>query len=241
MRRRAGWRTTGWRTKPARALPGWILLAGLWGAFHVPAVEAQSAVSAEPAAARSFVFERLNREYTNEVAQPAPREQGSFRLELSSPRNRVRMTEHELRLTPLPDGSHRVVLTVEFEGSGRVDAVISVAGTANRIEDRVTVPLQRKTLEGRVRIDRVSEGYRFTALELPERVTVSVESGLAGRFLQTCHLLRALVPLECAALGSLVSRVVFPLPDPGGSYLLSNGELTDEDRAGLDAYLRSAS
>lgn len=241
MRRAADWRTAGWRTRPARAVAGWIVLTGLWGVSPVPAVEAQSALSAEPAATRSFVFERLNREYTNEVARPAPSEQGGFRLELSSPRNRVRMTEHELRLTPLPDGSHRAVLTVEFEGGGRVDAVISVAGTANRIEDRVTVPLQRKTLEGRVRIDRLPEGYLFTALELPERVTVSIESRLAGRFLQTCNLLRALVPLECAALGTLVSRVDFPLPDPGGSYLLSNGELTDEDRAGLDAYLRSAS
>lgn len=231
--------------EPTRALAAWIVLAGLWGVPGVPAAgasepEARAPEASEPVP-RSFVFERLNREYENEVVQPAPREEGSVRLQLTSPQNRVRLTEHELRLTPLPDGSHLAALTVEFEGGAEVEAEISVAGAASRLEDRVTVPLQSKTLHGRVTIERVAAGYVFTALELPERVTVTIESGLADRFLQTCNLLRALVPLECGVLGSLVSRVVLPLPDPGGSYLLPDEELTDEDRAALDAYLRGGS
>lgn len=223
------------RRELTRVLAGWIVLTGLWGVPGVPAAGAS-----EPAP-RSFVFERLNREYENEVVQPAPREEGSVRLQLTSPQNRVRLTEHELRLTPLPDGSHLAALTVEFEGAAEVEAEVSIAGAASRLEDRVTVPLQSRTLHGRVTIERVAGGYVFTALELPERVTVTIESGLADRFLQTCNLLRALLPLECGVLGSLLSRVVLPLPDPGGSYLLPDEELTDGDRAALDAYLRGGS
>lgn len=228
-------RTAVRRRELTRVLAGWIVLAGLWGAPGVP-----PAGASEPAP-RSFVFERLNREYENEVVQPAPREEGSVRLQLTSPQNRVRLTKHELRLTPLPDGSHLAALTVEFEGAADVEAEISIAGAASRLEDRVTVPLQSRTLDGRVTIDRVAGGYVFTALELPERVTVTIESGLADRFLQTCNLLRALLPLECGVLGSLLSRVILPLPDPGGSYLLPDEELTDGDRAALDVYLRGGS
>lgn len=226
--------------------PG-ILLLGLWALLvspvtgsHAAEPEAGAAGAGAPAS-RTFVFERLNRDYENEVVQPAPREQGNLRLQLTSPQNRVRLVEHELLLTPLPDGSHRAALTVEFEGAAEVEAEISVAGAASRIEDRVTVPLQRRSLDGRVVLERVAGGYLFTALELPERVTVVIESRLAGRFLQTCNLLRALVPLECDALGSLLSQVVLPLPDPGGSYLLPDRELTVEDRAALDEYLRGSS
>ena len=230
------------RRQPATVLAGWILFAGLWGAPGVPTAEAEGE---EPGvvlpAARTFVFERLNREYENEVVQPVPREQGGIRLLLTSPQNRVRLVGHELRLTPLPDGSHRAALTVEFEGGAEVEAEISVAGAASRIEDRVTVPLQSRTFDGRVTIERVAGGYVFTALELPERVTVTIESRLADRFLQTCNLLRVLVPLECNALGALLSRVVLPLPDPGGAYLLPDRELTDKDRAALDGYLRGGS
>jgi hypothetical protein len=222
-------------------LLGWVVLAGLRSVSGLPSVEAGSSVPGKTErGTRSFVFERLNREYRNEVTRPAPREQGGFRLRLTSPQNRVRLTRHELFLTPLPDGSHRAALTVEFEGAGQVEAEISIAGAVSRIEDQVTVPLQSRTLEGRVRIERVPQGFLFTALELPERVTVTIESGLAGRFLQTCNLLQVLVPLDCNALGSLLSRVVFPLPDPGGSYLLPNEELTPQDRAGLEDYLRSS-
>lgn len=185
----------------------------------------------------AFTFDKLNREYANEVTEAQPMEQGGIRLVLTSPQNRVRLTRHELRLSPLADGTHRAVLDVEFEGGGQVEAEISIAGAASRVADEVTVPLQSKTFEGRVIIRRTEAGYVFTALELPENVTVAIESQLAGRFLQTCRLMRAVLPLDCNALDTLLSQVVLPLPEPGQSFLLPTTELTDQNRRALDGYL----
>lgn len=207
------------------------------GALPGLAAPAQPAQEGGAGPTRSFVFERLNREYANEVTEAEPMEQGGLRVHLTSPDNRVRLIRHELRLTPLPDGTHEAVLEVEIEGGGQVNAEVSVGGAASQLSDEVTVPRQSKTFEGRVAIERRATGYVFTALELPESVTVTFESQLAGRFLQTCKLMGALLPLDCNALEALLSRVVLPLPDPGGAYLLALEELTEQDRKALDGYL----
>jgi len=220
-------------------LKRWIgpSIAGLIVGLSLIEAGILAAAVVAPATGRTFTFDRLNREYANEVTEAQPMEQGGIRLQLTSPHNRVRLTRHELRLAPLPDGSHRAVLEVEFEGDGQVEAEISIAGVASRLTDRVAVPLQSKTLEGRVAIERTDAGYVFTALELPERVTVVIESQLAGRFLQTCKLMGALLPLDCNALGALLSHVVLPMPEPGGAFLLPAAELTDENRRSLNGYL----
>lgn len=223
---------------------GWALLVLLLldGGLAVATATTVTTVVAQEAAtgsagARTFTFDKLNREYTNEVTEAQPMKQGGIRLVLTSPQNKVRLIHHELRLAPLADGTHQASLDVEFEGGGQVEAEVSIGGAASQLTDEVTVPLQAKTFEGRVAIQRTEAGYVFTALELPERITVAIESQLAGRFLQTCRLMRAMLPLDCNALDTLLSQVVLPLPEAGQSFLLPTAELTEENRRALDRYL----
>jgi len=219
-----------------------LCLSSLLPPFSAPATATQDpkpgASAPSPAAdARAFVFERLNREYANEVTEAEPMEQGGLRVQLTSPDNRVRLIHHELQLTPLTDGTHRAQLEVVVQGEGQVEAEVSVAGATSRLSDQVKVPRQTHSFEGRVAIERREAGYAFTALELPDNVTVWFESRLADRFLQTCRLMGALLPLDCNALEALLSRVVLPLPPPGSSFLLPFSELTEENRRELDGYL----
>lgn len=191
-------------------------------------------------ASQSFTFRQLNREWTNEVTEAAPVTQGGVTIHLTSPENRVRLHRHELRLTPLPDGSHGLHLSATFDGEGEVRARLEVGGGGSELEDQVTVPLQDTEIEGRVQIRATPDGYLFTTVELPPRAAVEIESRLAGRFTKLCNALAGpFLPMNCQALEAGLSRVVFPLPTPGETYLLPRDLLTTDEQATFEDYLRA--
>lgn len=228
-----------WSARPWRERVGRFTGVGLGIAILVMTTRPADATQQQASpTARSFSFERLNREYTNEVTETEPVEHGGIRIHLLSPQNRVRITQHQLRLTRRPDATYRAQLELEFEGGGQVEADLSIGDATTHLADRVTVPLQHRTFEGIVTVKTTPNGYVFTALELPDQVTVRIESQLAGSVVRTCRVMGMLVPLDCGAVGALLSRVVLPLPDPGSPYFLPFEELTDRERQELDAYLQ---
>ena len=198
--------------------------------------------AASPATSE-FQFSRFNRSYENLVGDLAPFEQGPIRLQLSSPRHVLVLKSHRLLLTPAADGTHQAELEFEFLGSGWLVGDLFLGETAQRLEDELVVPPQKQRLESRVRIARGQSGYLFTPLTLPSALQVEVRSRLGNQFLRLCDgaSLLTLGALDCGGLERAFSRVRVPLPPPGDTYLLPDGELTEADRAALDSYLRASS
>lgn len=202
-----------------------------------------AAAGATPdAAAESFVFAPCNRTYSRGGTELAPVTRGPLTLSLSSPSNHLTLEEHELRLTPLADGTHRAVFTARFSGAGELVMDVDAGGAVSRLEDTVTVPEQERTVEGRVRLARrkVEEGravYELTTVELPEAVEIDVESALAGRFATFCQSLALVLALDCSGLHDALSRARVEMPPPGETYLLPGECLVPAVRRRLDAYL----
>lgn len=196
-------------------------------------------LGAAPAPPGQLRFARLNRTYPDAVSDIAPVTEGLVTIRLSSPKNQMTLRNHLLRLEPGPGGSHSAELRVEFEGKGVLVADVDVAGFGTRLQDNVVVPPQAANLEGRVTVRKVPEGYLVRPEQLPPRVAVRIESGLAGRVVGVCQSASriSLAPMDCAGLASRLSRASVPLPSAGEEFLLEAAELTAAERQQLDSYL----
>lgn len=184
-------------------------------------------------------FAQLNRTYPDAVTEIAPVTEGLVSIRLSSPSNQMTLRNHRLRLEPGPGGSHSAELRVEFEGRGRLVADVDVAGFGTRLQDNVVVPPQAANLEGRVKVRKVPGGYGVTPEQLPPRVAVRIESGLASRVVGVCESASrfSLSAMDCAGLARRLSVASVPLPAAGEEFLLEAAELTPAERQQLDAYL----
>lgn len=188
----------------------------------------------------NFRFERFNRSYPEVVPEIAPIEQGPVTIQLSAPKSNLTLRSHFLRLEPGPGGSHTAELRVEFLGKGWLVADVDVAGLAGtRLQDQVLVPPQAVNLEGRVRLSRQPGAYVVTTEQLPSRMRVRIQSGIAGKVVGFCDRIPVLpgTDLDCEGLNRALSTAVVPLPPAGESYLLEDSDLTPEERQQLDAYL----
>lgn len=198
-----------------------------------------TAVSRE---AREFTFANANRLYPNLEVRVAPVTWGPLRIRLSAPRADLRVSGHRLRLTPLPDGSHRAWGEVTFSAAGTLVADVEAMGLETRQEDHVVLPRQTRSTEGRVRIVREREAYAVTALEVPAEVRVSVRSRLAVELTGWCEGIPGitLLGVDCSGLERALSSVALPLPRPGETHRVPYAELSPEERRALDAYLEQA-
>jgi hypothetical protein len=195
--------------------------------------------AAAPAPPGQIRFARLNRTYPDAVTEIAPVSEGLVTIRLSSPKNQMTLRNHVLRLEPGAAGSHSAELRVEFEGKGVLVADVDVAGFGTRLQDNVVVPPQAANLEGRVTVRKVAEGYMVRPEQLPPRVAVRIESGLAGRVVGVCESASriSLAEMDCAGLASRLSKASIPLPAAGEEFLLEAAELTPAERQQLDSYL----
>lgn len=196
-------------------------------------------LGAAPTPPGPLQFARLNRTYPDAVTEIAPVTEGLVSIRLSSPSNQMTLRNHRLRLEPGLGGSHSAELRVEFEGKGRLVADVDVAGFGTRLEDNVVVPPQAANLEGRVKVRKVAGGYGVTPEQLPPRVAVRIESGLAGRVVGVCESASriSLAAMDCAGLARRLSIASVPLPSAGEEFLLEAAELTPAERGQLDALL----
>ena len=67
-------------------------------------------------------------------------------------------------------------------------------------------------------------------MELPRRVEVRIQSKLANQLVSWCEGLALLLPMDCAGMERSLAVAAIPMPEPGGEYLLTDAELTPEDR-----------
>jgi hypothetical protein len=184
-------------------------------------------------------FRRLDRTYSSIVDRLAPIEIGPATVALRSPEHSLRILHHLATLEPDPAGGHRVAVEVRFAGEGRVEADVVMGAVASQLADDLVVPEQTLRLEGRAAIARVAEGYKVTALELPESIAVRIQSRLAGRLVGLCRpMALVLVSLDCGALEQALGVLHVPLPGSGAEYLLPAEEVEPDERARLDEYLR---
>ncbi len=199
-------------------------------------------VAPPPPETRQLVeFERFNGLYSNPNPELEPVRQGPITIQLRSPENSVELFRHRLALTPLGDGTHRAQLVVDFQGEGKLEADISLAGAVTRLTDEVHLPRQQLEVIGRIRLERVAVGYRVFAVELPASVQVAIDSRLGGSLMTTCRSLTRFLPLVgCNDLEGALHRATVPLPPPGTELFLSDDLLTPENRAALDGLLGGA-
>ena len=230
-----------WRRVRGRAvLSGPVLALGIAsGALLALSVTlAAGAGAAEPPEPGFFQFESLNRSYRMDDSEMAPVRQGPVTIHLSSPRNSLVIRSHSVTLRPMGDGSYRALVGVDFLGSGDLVAVLATdAGTASRLEDLVVAPRQRMELDGRVRFERVAGGWDVTALSLPKKVEIDIQSRLAGSLVTLCDQMAVFLGLDCSGMERSLSRVEVPLPEPGSVFFLPEAELTAAEVAAFDRYL----
>ena len=195
---------------------------------------APSGRAAEP---EQFVFERLNRSYSGVVDEMVPVEQGGMSVKLRAPSHRLTIRSHLIELRALGGGLYAADVTIEFLGLAHIIADLDVGGVGNALEDDIVVPLQRRTVEARVRLARESGGYQITLVELPEALAVDIESGLGRSLVSWCDGVLGLLGFDCGTVEGLFSRAVVPMPEPGGVFLLDPAELTPAEQERFDAYL----
>lgn len=196
------------------------------------------AASARPA---EFEFAKLNRVYSQFVDQLEPVVLGPVEVLLRSPRHQLQLSRHHAWLEPAAEGTHRIRVEIELQGSGTIDAVLRAAGLEGKLEDELTLPLQTLQMDGRIRLARSPTGWQIALVEAPESVEVVIQSQLAGRLVPVCRQMAlVLVNFDCGALEQALSRIQVPLPAPGTEFLLPIEEVSPEEAKALDRYLDEA-
>jgi hypothetical protein len=199
-------------------------------------------VAASGAGAEEFRFSRVNGTYSNPNPELAPVQQGLVTVQLRSPKNEVHLRKNHLILRPAGGGTHAAELTVEVEGRGDLEADLGVSGMATTLVDEVVLPRQSLRLTGRIRLERVDDGYRVTAVELQPFVQLAIESKVAGTLVTACKRFALFMPVgaSCDQLATSLGQAEVPLPKAGTVLILSDELLTPEDRRQLDSYLTKA-
>ncbi len=197
------------------------------------ALAASAAVAEE-----TFVFQKLNREYTEFVQDLAPVNVGAARVLLSSPQHSITLIRNHTVLHPAPEGGHFATVDLRLGGTGTLNAQVEMGSVSTTLTDQLALPAQGLVLKGRVAITREPEGLWIRVLELPQSVTVRIESRLARQLFTLCRpMALVLVSLDCVVLEESLTNLEVPLPEPGESYLLPLEELTAKEAAALEQYL----
>lgn len=192
----------------------------------------------EPRVRVDLRFDLLNRTYSDFAPALAGIDQGGVVVGLTSPRQTLVLRDHAIRLTPLDDGTFDAELDLEFQGKGSLVADVMLGPVAQKFADEVVVPLQKVSLAGVVRIERVDGGFSVRASSLPESVSVAVQSPKVNQILALCDnaAVVTLGAIDCRGLERALTHPALPIPS-GQSFVLHDSDLTDENRRILGALL----
>ena len=210
------------------------------GAWASPALVVVLFLVAAAGGAQSgeIVFEKLNREYSAFITELEAIEVGAATVALRSPEHRVVLESNRVTMRRLQDGSFFVNLELRLWAEGTIVADVALGRIRSTLEDALEAPSQELRLSGRIALERVEGGYVVTTLEIPEAVTVEIHSKLAGQLFALCRQMAlVLVNLQCEELERSLTYLRVPMPPPGEQYLLPDDELTEENRARLEALL----
>lgn len=210
---------------------------GALGLVTAVALAASALLAAGPGV--DFPFDRLYGTYEDLEIETAPANDGALDVRLSSPENSLTLERGSLRLDPAADGLHKAALDVTFSGEGLLVTELKIGSIPSRFEDQVRFPRQTHRLTAWVTIEPVEDGYEVVAEELPETVTVEVESSRAQGLVDLCRKMSLFLPGDagCENLESLLSSPRVPLPRPGSAFLVRRESLTEAERERLDLYL----
>jgi hypothetical protein len=194
------------------------------------------------APAHELELEKLNRVYTDLVGELAPLAFDPVTVRLSSPRQTVLVRDHKVALRPLGGGRAEGRLEIELLGKGEIVADVDLGGSVSRLADELILPPQRIALDGGVRLARGDGGYRVVPERMPASVRIEIRSGLIDRVVAACEgaALLSLGAIDCEPVRGSLERPAIPLPAAGGELFLADAELTDDDRAALDALIAAA-
>ena len=195
-------------------------------------------LAAEPA---PLSFEKLNRTYSDLVDALPPIVYDPLTVRLASPAQTLHVRGHRAWLAPRGDGSFDGRLEIDLLGKGALVADVDVAGVERRLTDELVMPPQTVALAARVRLARGEGGYRVSAEGLPAKIEVAIQSKLVNDVLALCDgaALLAMGALDCGELTRALTRPAVPLPT-SADYFLPDSDLTDADRAALDALVAGA-
>lgn len=186
-----------------------------------------------------FTFSKVNGVYSNPDPDITPVQRGPVTVTLRSPSNEVELRENRLLLKPAGGGLHLAWLTLEVQGQGDLEADLDLGPQTSRMKDVVILPPQTVVVEGKIRLERVENGYLATAVELPKEVKLEIRSQVAASLVETCGSLALFMPLgsACGELQESLEKAAVPMPPPGETLLLQDAMLTEEERRQLDLYL----
>lgn len=182
-----------------------------------------------------FELAGLNRKYPQPVGELPPIDLAPLLVRWRSPDAVVNVISHRVRLWERGNGSYDGEVEVEFEGQGTLVIDLEGPGLSQRLTDAVALPRQRLRVPGRVVFEKVPQGYRVRAKEVPSRVAVELRSQLVGRVLELCR------GVELLAFGAVryqdlergLTRPVLTLPSELET-TLAEADLLPSDRMVLD-------
>jgi hypothetical protein len=223
--------------KTARAFAAALLLLAAMSTLVPSALR-----SADAAPTYGLRFEKLNRSYSDFVGELAPIGEESLSVRLQSPKQAIVLRDHRVRLTPIDGGAggrFAGELELDVQGKGDLIADVTIGPMVRKLTDVVVVPPQTLKLAATVRLRRVADGYEVTPEKLPERIEVAVQSQSINQILELCDQAATLSlgAIDCSGLDRSLSRPSVPIPGGGGAFHLGDENLTDDDRARLDAIL----
>ena len=190
--------------------------------------------------AEDFSFGALNRNYTNLVSVLDPIEVGPATVVVRSPEHVLHLVSHSAQLAPAAAGGIDALLTVEIQGSGQIDADISMTGLNTTVHDALVVPRQTIEVRGRLSVATDEQAYVIRALELQPTIQIRIQSELATRLFKICRPMGlVLVALDCRELERSLTDLEVPLPTDRAFYL-EFAELSADERARLDRFLDTA-
>lgn len=209
------------------------------------ALSLPAGLSAADGAPAELRFEKLNRAYSDFVTELAPIGEEGMSIRLTSPSQTMILRDHRIRLTPLARaeaGTFSGEVELDIQGKGALIADVVMGPIVRQFTDEIVVPPQTLRLASAVRIRRVADGYEITPEQLPSRIEVAVQSHTINQILALCDQAATLSlgAVDCTGLDRALTRPAVPLPGGGGSFLLGDENLSDGDRARLDALIGPA-
>jgi hypothetical protein len=190
------------------------------------------------ALAADLSFRKLNRTYSDFVPPIEEFNESGVSVKLVSPRQALTLRDHRLRLTPGENGLFTGALELDIQGKGTILADVAFGPLAERFNEEVLVPPQTLKIDGKIRLRRIDSGYAIDPVELPREISVAIQSPTVNAILALCDqaAILSLGSIECEGLDRALTRPTLALP-AGESFTLQDSELTDEDRAALDALI----
>ena len=208
------------------------------GTLAVLTAGSPAAAPAADAVPSQLRFEKLNRTYTDFVPPLDSVYEGGVSVQLASPKQSLILRDHRVHLTPQADGSFAGDVELDIQGKGTVIADVAFGPLAERFNDEVIVPPQTLKLEGRVRMRRVAGGYAIDPVQMPRKISVAIQSRTVNSILALCDqaAIVSLGTIQCDGLDRALTHPAMSFPE-GASFTLQDGDLTDADRAALNALL----